>query len=88
VRLDPLGAERAAQAVHVDLQRSRRGRGRVLAPDLVHEPVTGDDPVPAQEERREQRPLLRRSHGERLAVSENGHRAEDAELRARHDASP
>ena len=35
--LDPLGAERAAQPVHVDLQRLDGGRGRCLSPEPVDE---------------------------------------------------
>ena len=79
-RLDPLGAERAAEPVHVDLQRLLRGRRRILAPHRIDEPVARHDFARLQEERREQRALLRSPEWERASVDEDRDRPEHPEL--------
>jgi len=59
--LDPLTAERAAQPVHVDLQRLDGGRRRCLSPEPVDE-LLGRHHAPAiREQQREQPALLRRA---------------------------
>ena len=62
MRLDPLGAERLSQAVHVDLQRADRGVRRLVAPERIDEPVAGHDAAAFEQQRREQSPLLRRAY--------------------------
>ena len=79
-RLDPLGAERAPQAVHVDLQRlERRGRRR-LAPQPVDQLLRGYDASAVDEQKREQSSLLRRTERRRPVVEPSLDRPQDAEL--------
>jgi hypothetical protein len=80
--LDTVGAERAAQPVHVDLQRLQRGRGRRFAPDPVDELLGRDDASAVDEQQREQPTLLRRAESGRLAVQLHLDRTQDAELRS------
>jgi len=56
------------------------GRGRALAPKAVDQLVARDDLVRAQEQQREQRPLLGSAQRHRLAVDPDLDRAEDREL--------
>ena len=60
-RLDPLGAERAPQAVHVDLERLDGGGGRRLAPQAVDQLLGRHDTPAVDEQQREQPALLRRA---------------------------
>ena len=53
-RLDPLGAERAAQSVHVDLQRLDGGCRRCLSPEPVDQLVGRHDAAAIHEQEREQ----------------------------------
>ena len=50
-------AERLAQPRDVDLHRLRRGVGRLLAPELVGDPVDRDDLAPMKQQDRQDRPL-------------------------------
>jgi hypothetical protein len=43
----------------------------MFSPELVHEPGARDDLVRMQEQHREQRPLLRRDHDDRLTVPQD-----------------
>jgi hypothetical protein len=80
LRLQAVLAQQLAQLGHVDLQRLRRRLGRLVVPERVDQTVRGDGPVPLQEERGEQRPLLRAAQLERAAVVEDLERAQDAEF--------
>ncbi len=79
--LDPPVPERAPQAVHVDLERRDRGVGRPGGPDRVDEPLAGDDVVPVQQQRDEQRALLRGAERDRATLDDDLDRSENAELR-------
>ena len=83
LRLDPLGAERPAKAVDVDLERLLRRGGRFLTPDGVDQPVARDDLAGMQQEGREERTLLRRAESERAPVFNGRKRPEQPELRHR-----
>ena len=75
-----VGAERLAQLRDVHLQGVRGRPRRRLAPQLVDQPLHRDDLVPAQEQCREQRPLLRAPESEGAAAEAHLERAEDQEL--------
>jgi hypothetical protein len=84
--LDPPGAERAPQPVHVDLQRLEGRRRRRLAPEPVGELLGCHDSPTVDEQQGEQPTLLRRAERSRLIVVEQGlNRPQDAEL---HRTSP
>ena len=55
----PAGAQRPAQLRDADLQCGRRRAGRLLAPQLVDQPVARDDLAGVQQQDRQQRPLPR-----------------------------
>ena len=57
-----------AQLRHVDLERVRRGRRRLLAPEVLDQPIGGDELVPVQEKQREQRTRLTAFYRERRAI--------------------
>ena len=78
--LDAVGADRAAQAVDVDLQRGPRGVGRLLAPDRVDETLPRDDAAAVEKELGEDGALLRAAERQRHAVRDRLHRPEDAKL--------
>jgi hypothetical protein len=63
-RPDPLGADQLAQARDMPVQRGLRRARRLLAPQRLDQLRAGHDLRPAQEQHREERPLLgaRRSH--------------------------
>src|SRR5205807_6395651 len=52
---EPLRAERLPELRDVDLERLRRAARRLLAPELVDEPLGRHDAVPVEEEKREER---------------------------------
>ena len=79
-RLDPLGPERAAQPVHIDLQRLDGGCGRCLPPEPVDELLGRDHAPPVDEQQREQAALFRRSERGRLVVEQCLNRPQNAEL--------
>jgi hypothetical protein len=62
--------------VHVNLERVRSGRRRVLAPQRVDQPVARHDPAAGHQQAREQRDL---SSGRELAGVDL-HGAKDAEI--------
>ena len=80
VRLDPLGSEGAAQAVHVDLERARGLAGRRLSPEGVDEMLSGHDGAAVQEQLGEESALLRAAERERTPVDDGLHRPEQAEF--------
>ena len=81
----PVRFERPSQVRHVRLQR-RRGRGRWLTvPELVDEPVDGDDPTRLEQEQREEGAVLGRAEVDRAAFGDHGQRARAARTR---DAPP
>jgi hypothetical protein len=80
--LDPVGAQRLAQPGDVDLERlDRRGR-RFLAPQRVDEGVARDRRAGPQQQRRQQRALLRASQVDRAAVRAGLDRPQDPEFHA------
>jgi len=58
-RLQALGAQHAAQAVHGDLDRVGGGLGRPLAPEAVDDSLAPDEFVGVEQEEGEQRALAR-----------------------------
>jgi hypothetical protein len=80
--LDPVGAERLAEPGDVDLERlDRRGR-RLLAPQCVDEGVPRDCLARTQQQRRQQRALLRAPQVDRAAVRAGLDRPQDPEFHA------
>jgi hypothetical protein len=57
----------------------RRRRRRVLTPDLVDQPLDGNDLVRAKQERREHGKLLAASESKRRPADLGSHRTEDVE---------
>ena len=80
MRLDPVGAERPSQAVHVHLERARGLAGGSLAPEGVDEVVAGQHGAAVQEELGEEGPLLRAAERERASVGNGLHRPEHAKF--------
>ncbi len=76
------GAERLAQPRDARLQRRSALVWSLPRPELLDQPVGGDDLVRMEEQEREQATLPRAGQRERDAVVENLQRAEDPELQA------
>jgi hypothetical protein len=74
-RDDPVLAQLAAQARHVDVDALGDGRRRRLAPQLVDQALGGDHLVRVQQEDGEQRALLRAAEHERASVLDHLQRA-------------
>ena len=81
VRRDAVLAEELAQPVHENLKRIPRGRRRLLTPQRVDQPVTGDDVAGKQKEARQQPRLPPRAHRDNTAVVDDLQRPQDQELR-------
>ena len=80
---DPVGADRPAERVHVHLERARRARRRLLAPDPVDQAVGRDDVVRVEQELREQGARPRPAERDRrTVVSDHLHRPEQPEFHA------
>ncbi len=79
-RLDHVRPERLPQLGDEVLQRRRGGRGRCPVPERIEEPVERDDAPGLEQERRQQRALLRAAESDRLAVCTSFERAEDGEV--------
>ena len=80
LRLDPLWAERPAQAVDVDLERRAADLGRMLAPERVDQPFARHEAPTLQKELRQKRALLRaRRARPRVADREHLERPEQPE---------
>ena len=77
---DPLGAERLAQPVDVDLQRADRGLRRPLAPDRVDELAARHGLVRAQQQIGEDGALLRAAERQRPSTEPRLERPEQQEL--------
>ena len=75
-----LGVERLSQGGDVELDDLRRGVRRSAAPDLVDQPVAGDDFVRPQQERGQQRTLPRPAEWNRRVAVGDLERPEDPEL--------
>ena len=73
----PVLRERLAQLGDVDLHALGGGRGRPLAPELVDQPVAGDDLVRVEQENREQRLLLPATERDRLTLLDHLQGTED-----------
>ncbi len=69
----PVGAERSAQAGHQGLHRAGGLRGRGVRPEVVHQPVAGDDPPRVERQPDQQQPQPRPAHldGRALAAPED-----------------
>ena len=78
--LDQVGAERAAQLRDIDLQRVLRRLGRLVAPQLVDQPLGGDGLARAEQQRGEERARLRAGDREQAVAVGDLERAEQAEL--------
>ena len=76
----PLVAERLAEPRDVDVDQMVGGVRRILRPQLVDQPLGGDELVRPQGEGREQRSLLASTQGERFAVEVHLERSEDQEF--------
>ena len=70
--------EESPQAGHVHLERVVDGGRRVIAPDVVDEPVARDDLVRVHQKDREQRSLLRSAERERCRAAHHLDGAENA----------
>jgi hypothetical protein len=77
--------ERLAQVRDVHLQRRRRARRGVIAPQAVDQSIGGDGPVQVEEQHRQHRPLLRPAERDRQPVLERLEHPEHPEL---HDDLP
>ena len=82
LRQDQIPAERLAQLGDVHLERRPGGVGRRGTPELVDEPVAGDDLVGVQQQEGEQGALLRAAELQDPAFFTDLERPEDAELHA------
>jgi hypothetical protein len=78
-----VGPESPAQPGNVVLDDLRGGRGRPLAPELVHQPFGRDGLVGLQEEQGEQCTLLAAAKRDRAAAVAHLQRAEDEEFHRR-----
>ena len=74
------GREQLAQPRHVDVQGLHRRLGRLLAPELVDQPVAGEHLVRVHEQQRQQRALLRARERQRPVAVANLQRSQDPEL--------
>ena len=79
-RPQPLLADQLPEARDVHLQGLLRRVRRVVLPERVDQPVTGDDGVRVEEQRGQQRTLLGTAEVERLPVGDDLQRTEDPEL--------
>ena len=75
-----LGAQRAPQLREVDLQCLGGGGGRIVAPQLVHEPGGGHRFSPRQEQDGQQRALLGRLELDRALRPAHVQRSENREV--------
>ena len=82
-RDDGVATQRFPELRNVDLQRSRSRVGRRAVPERVDQAVARDNAVRLQEEKGEQRALLRAAKAEQPAALDDLQRTEDPELDAR-----
>src|SRR3954453_9047707 len=75
--------EDPAKPRDVRLQRQRRPRGRLVAPQLLDKSVQGDDTPRIQRQQREHRALLRATQAKLGSVDLSGHRTEETYPHAR-----
>src|SRR6266851_2484053 len=78
--LDPIAAEQRPQPRDIRVERALRAFRCPRAPQAVDQSIAGDDLVPAQQQRRQQRPLLRPAKRQRPAIDPDLDRAEDQEV--------
>src|SRR5439155_26087669 len=76
-------AERRAQPGHQSLERVRRARRHLLAPQHVHEPITRNHLVGMYHQHCEQTALLGASEANMLAVAHDLQRAQHPQRRRR-----
>jgi hypothetical protein len=74
--------KRLAQTRDVVLERVGGAARRLRSPELVDQPVAGDDLVRTREQHREQGPLPRSPEGDRATSLDDLERSEDPELHA------
>src|SRR5439155_13928282 len=79
-RDEPLRPERLAKLRDIDLECFRRPRRRLVAPEVVHEPVGRHDLVPVKQKEREERAEFRGSKVDRFAADDDLERPEKPEL--------
>ena len=84
-RQQPIGPKSLAQLRDIALKRLRRGFRRLLAPEVVDQPVDGDHAVSVQQQDREQRARLCRRQRDRLSVDESFDRPEEAKFQQQSD---
>jgi hypothetical protein len=85
VRLDERSADGPAQAVDIHLKRLGGGTRRRLSPQLVDQPLPRQRLTGCEQQRGEQRPLLRSPERDRPAVENRLERAQNAEFDAHKD---
>ena len=78
--LDGLVAEKASQRVDLVLERRPRRDGSVAAPESIDHLVLRDGLVETEEQKCQQRALLRSSNGDQAPVALQGQRSECTEL--------
>ena len=79
-RLRPFCPKRLAQLGHVDLQGVSGAVGRLVAPQVIDQPVGGNDPVGVKNQDGEERALLCSSKREHPPLDDDLERPEHAEL--------
>ena len=77
---DDLAGQRSTQPGDPNLDRLPGGRRRRLAPQLVDQPIDRDGLARAEQEEREQSPLLRTLNANRPALVPDLERSEDPEI--------
>jgi hypothetical protein len=80
-RQQHLIAQCLAQVRHIPLQRFRCRRRRSVAPQLIDQTIARDRLPTAQQQDREQRPLLRPAEQNRPLLLDHLERPQDAELK-------
>lgn len=75
-----MSAEELSEARHVRLEAVAGGLRRPIAPDVVDQPLDGDDAPRPYGQNREQRTLLGASQRDLAAIDSDFERPEDADL--------
>ena len=86
-REDRLFSQPLPQPRHVDLHGLRRARRGLARPELVDQPIGGDDLVRVEKQERKERALLAVAQHDRLAMLDDLERSEQPELRHSADAT-
>src|SRR6185436_15609808 len=75
-------AQRLAQLGDPHAKRGSARRRLMLSPELVHQPVAGDDPARVEQQERQELALARTRDGQLAPVVGDLQRAEDPEVHA------